>query len=151
MWGCVWRCGLKVTIYPDSPRMLTSRRSFYLDKVQRPTSSLHQFSLPAGLDVYIYDNPTNTKRSPSAGLMLVHRLRRWPNIEPALGGRLALAGNRTKVQNAYTSKMSRLSCSSKPKISSCSFISVNMTGLFCIYGVEIYEFYQSIWSRVHFF
>ena len=102
MWGCVWRCGLKVTIYPDSPRMLISRRSFYLDKVQRPTSSLHQFSLPAGLDVYIY-NPKNTKPSPSAGLILVR-----PNIEAALGGRLALAGNRTKVQKAYIKNVQAL-------------------------------------------
>ena len=28
--------------------------------------------------------PAHTKRVPCAGLMLGHRLRRWPNIEPAL-------------------------------------------------------------------
>ena len=27
----------------------------------------------------------NTRGSPNAGSMLGHRLRRWPNIEPALG------------------------------------------------------------------
>ena len=29
--------------------------------------------------------PANTKYWPNAGLMLVHRLRRWPNIKPPLG------------------------------------------------------------------
>ena len=31
-------------------------------------------------------------RPPNVGSMLGHRLRRWPNIEPTLGGRLDLAG-----------------------------------------------------------
>ena len=29
--------------------------------------------------------PTNTIHQPNVGPMLVHRLRRWPNIEPTLG------------------------------------------------------------------
>ena len=33
----------------------------------------------------------NTMYLPNAGSMLVHRLRRWPNIEPALGRRLVFA------------------------------------------------------------
>ena len=36
--------------------------------------------------------PANTRRSPNADSMLVHRLRRWPNIESALGERLVFAG-----------------------------------------------------------
>ena len=36
--------------------------------------------------------PANTRRSPDAGLMLVHRLRRWPNIKPASGERFVIAG-----------------------------------------------------------
>ena len=32
------------------------------------------------------------RRSPNAGLMLAHSLRRWANINPALGERLVLAG-----------------------------------------------------------
>ena len=35
---------------------------------------------------------TSTRRSPNAGLMLGHRRRRWPNINPALGQRLVLGG-----------------------------------------------------------
>ena len=27
-----------------------------------------------------YTHPANTRRSPDAGLMLAHRLQRWPNI-----------------------------------------------------------------------
>ena len=38
-------------------------------------------------------NPANTRHSPIAGAMLVQRLRRWPNIEPAMGECLAFAEN----------------------------------------------------------
>ena len=41
---------------------------------------------------YSTDYPANTRHSPNAGTMLVHRLRRWPNIVPALGERLVIAG-----------------------------------------------------------
>ena len=34
----------------------------------------------------------NTKWPPSVGLMLAHRLRRWANINPTLGGCLVFAG-----------------------------------------------------------
>ena len=37
------------------------------------------------------------KHWPNAGLMLVHRLRRWPNINPALGQRLLFAGMQLKM------------------------------------------------------
>ena len=36
--------------------------------------------------------PANTTHSPNAVSLLVHRLRRWPNIETALGECLAFAG-----------------------------------------------------------
>ena len=36
--------------------------------------------------------PSNTRHSPSAGLMLGHRLRRWFNIKPALGECLVFDG-----------------------------------------------------------
>ena len=36
--------------------------------------------------------PGNMIYPPNAGLMLVHRLRRWPNIEPVLGGCLVRVG-----------------------------------------------------------
>ena len=36
--------------------------------------------------------PANTKHSPSVGTMLAYRLRRWPNIVPALDERLVFAG-----------------------------------------------------------
>ena len=36
--------------------------------------------------------PANKRRSPNTGLMLAHRLRRWSNINPALGERLVFAG-----------------------------------------------------------
>ena len=36
--------------------------------------------------------PANTRRSPNVGTMLANRLRRWPNIVPALGERLVFAG-----------------------------------------------------------
>ena len=35
-----------------------------------------------------YKKTVNTRRAPNAGLMLVHRLRRWPNIKSALNIRL---------------------------------------------------------------
>ena len=33
----------------------------------------------------------NSWRSPNIDLILLHRLRRWPNIKPALGQRLVFA------------------------------------------------------------
>ena len=36
----------------------------------------------------------NTRRRPNGGLMLAHRLRRWPSIRPALDQRLVFAGLR---------------------------------------------------------
>ena len=36
--------------------------------------------------------PENTERTPNADLMLCQRLRRWPNIESALGRYPVLAG-----------------------------------------------------------
>ena len=39
-----------------------------------------------------YSDPVRTRRWPAAGLMLVHRLRRWPNIRPAAGQRLVFTG-----------------------------------------------------------
>ena len=36
--------------------------------------------------------PADTTRWPNAGLMLAHRLRRWANINPALGQRVVFAG-----------------------------------------------------------
>ena len=37
------------------------------------------------------DNPANTRLLPNAVLMLGHRLRRWPNINTALGNCLVFA------------------------------------------------------------
>ena len=36
--------------------------------------------------------PANTRRLPNAGLMLAQRLRRWPNIKPALGEYIVSVG-----------------------------------------------------------
>ena len=36
--------------------------------------------------------PANTRHQPNVGTMLAHRLRRWPNIAPRLGGCLVFAG-----------------------------------------------------------
>ena len=36
--------------------------------------------------------PVNNSHCPKAGLMLFHRLRRWPNITPALGQFLVFIG-----------------------------------------------------------
>ena len=36
--------------------------------------------------------PANMRHWPNAGLLLVHRLRRWPSSKPALGQRLMFAG-----------------------------------------------------------
>ena len=38
-------------------------------------------------------DPCNRRRSPNAGIMLAHRLRRWPNINPAWVYCMVLAGN----------------------------------------------------------
>ena len=37
----------------------------------------------SGLFTQAYDDPTNTRRSPSAGPMSAHSLQRWPRIKPA--------------------------------------------------------------------
>ena len=39
----------------------------------------------------IRTQPTRTRRLTNVGLMLVHHLRRWPNIKPALVKRLVSA------------------------------------------------------------
>ena len=39
-------------------------------------------------------SPSNTRRVSNVGSMLVHRMRRWPSIEPTLGERLEFAGSR---------------------------------------------------------
>ena len=42
----------------------------------------------------------NTRRSPNAGSMLGHRVRRWPDIEPVFVQRMLIAegsGDRTRV------------------------------------------------------
>ena len=52
-------------------------------------------------------DPANTRRLPNAGAMLVHRLRRWTNIVPALGERLVfpasehILGPRTHMLAEY--------------------------------------------------
>ena len=38
--------------------------------------------------LFFFTHSGNTKRWPDVGLMLVHRLRRWPNIKPTSGERL---------------------------------------------------------------
>ena len=38
-----------------------------------------------GMDTLDAPHPANKRRLPVAGSMLVHRLRRWPNIKPTLG------------------------------------------------------------------
>ena len=45
-------------------------------------------------DVYCYIvfHPAGTQRSSYVGSVLYRRLRRWPNIQPALCGRLVFAG-----------------------------------------------------------
>ena len=43
-------------------------------------------------------NPANTILSPNAGVMLAHRLRRWVNINPALGERIVFAGKCNKLK-----------------------------------------------------
>ena len=40
--------------------------------------------------------PENICQQTNAGLMLVHRLRRWPNIKPTLGQRILFAGKQWK-------------------------------------------------------
>ena len=42
--------------------------------------------------VLVSGTPENTRRQTNVGLMLGHRLRRWPNIKPTLVWRLVFAG-----------------------------------------------------------
>ena len=39
------------------------------------------------------DYPADMRHWPNAGLMLVHRQRRWPNNKPALGQRRVITGH----------------------------------------------------------
>ena len=50
--------------------------------------------------------PTNTRRCPNAGLMMAHRLWRWPNIKPALGLVSCFVGHVAAV--AASVKLSRI-------------------------------------------
>ena len=50
-----------------------------------------QWSRPVRDDDVMALNPENTTRSSNAGSILVHRLRRWPSGNPALGQRLLLS------------------------------------------------------------
>ena len=43
-------------------------------------------------------DPANTGHSPNAVSMLAHRLRRWPNIETALGECPVFAGDKQTVK-----------------------------------------------------
>ena len=45
----------------------------------------------------------NKSHWPNAGSMLVHRLRRWPNIEPATGESIVLAGWALILHHIFTS------------------------------------------------
>ena len=52
--------------------------------------------------LYIY--PANTRHQTNAGLLLAHRLRRWPNIKPTLVRCLVFAGYlllREEADRAY--------------------------------------------------
>ena len=42
--------------------------------------------------VLLHDRPENTSHLPNAGLMLVHRPRRWPNNKLAIDRRIVFAG-----------------------------------------------------------
>ena len=48
--------------------------------------------------------PANTRRCPTAGLMLVHRRRCWSNIKPALGQCLLFAGSGGQPSAIYSTK-----------------------------------------------
>ena len=69
---------------------ITERHSHNFFALCKTTFTLipHNSSV-AGGDTAI---PANTKHSANAGTMLSHRLRRWPDIIPALGEHLAFAG-----------------------------------------------------------
>ena len=41
---------------------------------------------------YVTFSPANMRRYPNVGLLLAHRLRRWPNSKPTLGQRLMFGG-----------------------------------------------------------
>ena len=50
------------------------------------------FSTHCRQSTLINSQQTPSTRLPNAGLVLAHRLRRWPNIKLALGERLVFAG-----------------------------------------------------------
>ena len=56
-------------------------------------ASLAHIHFPTSPSWYIMSNPSNTRNRPNVGSMLGHRLRRWPNIGPALGPCLVIDGN----------------------------------------------------------
>ena len=62
----------------------------------RPTLSQHFVLLQMRI-IWLTHFPVITRRSPNVGLMLVHRLRHWPNIKPTLSERLVIAGKCYKV------------------------------------------------------
>ena len=74
---------------------------------------------------YSYMYLANTTRWPSVGLMLAHRLRRWPNIKPALGQRLVFAGITTD-DLAFSSASIRTRGQSEKRISH-EYISLALT------------------------
>ena len=57
--------------------------------IQNNLINLELFHLFSDIHCFI---PANTRHSPNAVSMLAHRLRRWPNIETALGEFIVFAG-----------------------------------------------------------
>ena len=66
-----------------------------LQKTDQIPPKLTPPALPSVLDPPL----KNMRRSPSAGLMLGQRRRRWPNIKPALG--LMFAVNKIEQANEF--------------------------------------------------
>ena len=52
-------------------------------------------------------SPADTRRRPNVGLTLVHRLRRWPNVNPTLGVNLLFVVLRARTLPAFTTVYSR--------------------------------------------
>ena len=56
----------------------------------------------------LYSASRNTRHPPKAGVMLVRRLRRWPNIKPALGGSLVFAERAEGAPGVTSTKNSQV-------------------------------------------
>ena len=88
--SCVWRAVSSHSSHHPQ-EVLLSQFSLYVHKGGIEPDSFHFLLLPNSRPG-VNHIQANTRRRPNVGLLLTHRLRRWPSSKPALSRRPTFAG-----------------------------------------------------------